>query len=209
MLTAQQSHARDLAFTVVGFFPSGEPFSDSVVVSQPEEAKIRVVAGLRYAEEGGDLEVSCVIDETTGKVVDETPLESFLPESFALDTLVTQLREAIPGPALMPGLDVTAFGEIDKLNAYLELFELVLSDAPHALDGIAGGVEGYDDEDLMMRFIDSMGVEHEIIPAEALMTLASTSRHLGWTPAAVQLEELARHARSAVSLAILESICEE
>lgn len=210
MLTAAtQPHARDLAFTVVGFFPSGEPFSDTVVASQPQEAKIRVIAGLRYMEEGGDLEVSCVIDDATGKVVDETPLESFLSESLALDSLVYQLREAIPGPALTFGHDGLTAAEIDKLNAYLELFELVLSDAPHALDGITVGAEGYADEDLMMRFIDSMGAEHEIIPAEALATLASTSLRLGFTPAAAQIEELARRARSAVSLAVLEGICEE
>ncbi|MBG6083215.1 hypothetical protein [Rubrivivax gelatinosus] len=208
MLTAQQPHARDLAFTVVGYFPSGEPFSDTVVASQPQEAQTRVTAGLRYAEEGGELEVSCVIDDATGQVVDQAPLDPLMSESMALDSLVLQLRGALPGPAQVSGLDGFTVAEIGKLTAYLELFELVLSDAPFALDGITVGAEGYADEDLTMRFIDSMGVEHEIIPAEALATLAATSLRLRFTPAAAQIEELAQRGRSAVSFAVLEGICD-
>lgn len=210
MLTiAQQSHqSRDLAFTVVGFFPNGEGYSDTVLARDPEEAKIRVISDLCYAEEGGDLEVSCVVD-AAGKVVADSAGGAFdmLVESEALELLISHLRETIPGPAIS-ARSASEACEVDTLNTYLELFELVLSDAPHVLDGLAVGAQGYADEDLMLHFIDSMGVSHEIIPAEALVHLARKSRQLGLGPAAVQLEALATRARFAVSLAVLESICE-
>ncbi|WP_049820942.1 hypothetical protein [Methylibium petroleiphilum] len=210
MLTiAQQSHqSRDLAFTVVGFFPSGEGYSDTVLARDPEEAKIRVISDLRYSEEGGDLEVSCVLD-AAGKVVEDSTADAFdmLVESDALEILITHLRETIPGPATSAA-DASEASEIDMLNTYLELFELVLSDAPHALDGLTIGADGYADEDLTLRFIDSMGADHEIIPAEALLHLARKSLQLGFGPAAAQIESLATRARSAVSLAVLEAICE-
>ena len=205
MHAVQQSLA-DRAFTVVGFFPSGEGFSDTVLARLPEDAKIRVIAGLRYKDEGGDLEVSCVLD-AAGKVVDEDSLDSFciMNELEAMDTLVAQLREAFPGPATSEGADVET---IDKLNAYLELIELVLSDSPHALDGVSAGAAGYAEEDLTLQFIDSMGTQHEINPAQALSALAEKSLQLGWNPAAAQIEELALRAGSAVSLAIIHAICD-
>lgn len=205
MHAVKQSLA-DRAFTVVGFFPSGEGFSDTVLARLPEDAKIRVIAGLRYTDEGGDLEVSCVLD-AAGKVVDEDSLDSFciMNELEAMDSLVAQLREAFPGPATRVGGDVET---IDKLNAYLELIELVLSDSPHALDGVSAGAVGYAEEDLTLQFIDSMGTQHEINPAQALSALAEKSLQLGWNPAAAQIEELAFRAGSAVSLAIIHAICD-
>ena len=204
MHAVKQSLA-DRAFTVVGFFPSGEGFSDTVLARLPEDAKIRVIAGLRYTDEGGDLEVSCVLD-AAGMVV-EGSLDSFciMNELEAMDSLVAQLREALPGPATSDGTDVET---IDKLNAYLELIELVLSDSPHALDGVSAGATGYAEEDLTLQFIDSMGTQHEINPAHALSALAEKSLQLGWNPAAAQIEELTFRAGSAVSLAIIHAICD-
>ena len=197
--SSNRQQPQERAYTVTGYFPSGESYSDTVVALSPIDARIRVIASLRYEEDGGDLSVSRVMDASTGKVVEDGPLD--LPsESEALETLVFQLRGSIPSLA--------SSGETGTLNAYLELFELLLSDAPHALDGIAAGEEGYAEEDLMMQFIDSSGADHTIVPAVALAALVQKSQELAWSPAAAQLAELAARARVAVSLSIIDALCE-
>lgn len=203
-----QQASRDLAFTVVGFYPSGEGFSDTIQATRADEAKIRVIAAQMYSEDGGDIEVSCVLD-ASGKVVDDAVLGAadILSESSALESLIQHLRREVAGPTEMMVACPHDVVQTNKLNAYLELFELVLSDAPSALDTISIGSSDYTEQDLTLQFIDSQGRDYQIVPAEALLALAQKSHELGWIPAASQIEELASKAGTAVSLAILEAVC--
>jgi hypothetical protein len=208
MSFTQQQSRRDHAFTVVGFYPSGEGFSDTIQATRADEAKIRVIAGQMYSEDGGDIEVSCVLD-ATGQVVDDAVLGAadILSETAALESLIEHLRFKIVGPAEVTDVRPDDVVQTNLLNAYLELFELVLSDAPYALELIEIGSTDYTEQDLTLRFSDSQGRDYEIVPAEALLALAQKSHELGWIPAASQIEELASKAGVPVSLAILEAVC--
>lgn len=208
MTTIDQHDRQGHSFTVVGFYPSGEGFSDTFHAAHATEAKIRAIAGQMYSESGGDIEVSCVLD-STGKVVDAEVLgvDDILSESTALGALIQHLRLEITGPAEVMHVRSEDVASINQLNAYLELFELVLSDTPYALETLEIGSASYTDQDLTLHFFDTQGREYEVVPAEALLALVRKSHELGWIPAASQIEELAQKAGTAVSLAILEAVC--
>lgn len=198
----------DLAFTVVGFYPSGEGFSDTIRAPRADTAKIKAIAGQMYSEDGGDIEVSCVLD-ATGTVVDDVVLGAadIQSELSALESLLGQLRQQCTGLAEVMDGGPEDMVQANQLNAYLEFVELVLIDAPHALETINIGSTGYTEQDLALQFIDSQGREYRIVPAEALLALAQKSQELGWIPAASQIEELATKASRPVSLAIIEALC--
>src|SRR2546422_794155 len=93
---ATQPHVH--ALTVVGFFPNGDGYSGTVMADTPIDATVRVLAERRYCEDGGDLEVSCVLDASTGDVVCDDvgrPVQ-LLSDGDAISEVVSQVRADVP-----------------------------------------------------------------------------------------------------------------
>lgn len=140
-------------------------------------------------------------------VPNSTPATSdAMRPSKALASLVAQLRITIPGH--LPGWTKTVI-HLNLLNTYLQLFETALRTDPEVLDQVVGEIETDEGEDLTMTFIDLEEAEHEIVPADALFALAEKLLQLQKkSQVARQLASLCIQARAAVSLAVIEAICE-
>ena len=205
---ALQPHVH--ALTVVGFFPNGEGYSETVSADTPIDATVRVLAERRYCEDGGELEISCIVDASTGAVVPADlgcPVR-LLPDGAAIFEVVSQVREIVPVGQVGAARGISAVSDLDTLNAYLELFELALDDAPRCFDRIGAGRHGDQEDDRAILFTDTFGVEHEIVPADALQVLASKALASGWSVAAAQVAQMAAVARSEVNIACMDAVAE-
>ncbi|ABO59707.1 hypothetical protein Bcep1808_6820 (plasmid) [Burkholderia vietnamiensis G4] len=212
MITAIQNHTaqavvRDL--TIVGTYPSGEAYSNTVQAGSSFEAMIRVLADRRYADDGGDLVISRVLDARTGLPVDGVMLSAehdLLPETEAIDQVIEKVTSLLPALSFGAFGGKHAFSSFDALRAYAEYFGLVLSEAPFALEGLSHGAGVSSDEDMTLEFEDSQGVVHEFEPALALLALAEAVLERGMCAAALQVKTLAMVARSSLNLAALDAL---
>lgn len=195
-----KSSTRDL--TVVGFYASGAPFSGTVNAASPHEAKIYVLADRRYSEDGGDFCVSCVIDEATGKVVDEDSSASetlLLSEVDAVEDLLQQVKSIVQDPKL------TLFPEdtcLQKVGAFIQFFDHLLADQPDVFTDLASGGKLIMDEDMEITFVDRKGAEHDFVPSDALGRLVDLALQRQSTTAAVQLKSLVQAAGANFDLAV-------
>lgn len=178
--------------TVVGFFPSGEGFSDSVSARSPVEAKIRVLADCRYSGEGGDLAISCIIDDATGSAVE-------VGKSFEGVSLLTE-HDAIEEVLQR----IIMAGAPDSLAAYIEFFELLLDEAPGVFCDLAGRSADAN-EDRSVEFEDAMGESHVFVPSDALLKLADADLSHGFSVAATQLKLMVTRAGAALDWAIIDA----
>lgn len=198
-----KSSARDL--TVVGFYASGTPFSGTVNAASPHEAKIHVLADRRYSEDGGDFCVSCVIDEATGKVVDEDSSASetlLLSEVDAVENLLQQMKSIVQDPKQIILPEGTC---LQKVGAFIQFFDHLLADQPDVFSDLAGGGRLIMDEDMEITFVDRKGAEHDFVPSEALGRLADLALQRQSSTAAVQLKSLVQAAGSNFDLAVHEA----
>ncbi|WP_432263265.1 hypothetical protein [Cupriavidus sp. TMH.W2] len=195
--------------TIVGNYPSGEAYSDTVQAGSSFEAMIRVLADRRYSDDGGDLEVSCIIDAQTGKVVDDRLLNAehdLLTEVDAIEQVMEKVTALLPTLSFGALDSVHAVSGYDHLLAYTEYFGLVLAEAPQAFDGLTHGAGATSDEDMTLEFEDSQGLVHQFEPAVALLALAEAALQGGMTTAALQVKTLATVARSSLNLAALDAL---
>lgn len=189
------------AFQVEGYFPSGAEYQETVLAEHCAAALVQVVSRLRYTDDGGELAVSSVqllAAGADGAHLDVRQVQ-LTSESEALEMLVLSLRAQF-----------SARGNLDSgTNAALELFELLLADAPDALDGITASTEGYGEDDLTLSFFDTLDNEHRLVPGQALSELAKLSLDLGWSPYAAQIAAMTSCASQSVSLAVIDAICSQ
>jgi hypothetical protein len=202
---AVQPHVHPL--TVVGFFPNGDGYSGTVIADTPIDATVRVLAERRYCEDGGELEISCVLDASGAVVCGDVgrPVR-LLSSGAAIFEVVSQVRSDVPLAQAFAARGIAAVSDMDKINAYLELFELALDDAPHCFDRIGSGLDGDQEDDRPLFFTDSLGVEHEIVPADALKVLAEKALTSSWSVAAAQVAQMVSVARSSVNIACLDAV---
>ncbi|WP_425953121.1 hypothetical protein [Ralstonia pseudosolanacearum] len=195
--------------TIAGFYPSGQAYTDTVQAGSSHEAMIRVLADRRYSDDGGDLEVSSVIDAETGKVVDGKLLSAdrdLLPEVEAIELVLEKVTELLSTTTFASRDSTEQSSDYYRYLAYTEYFGLVLAEAPHAFEGVSHGSGATSDEDMTLVFEDSQGLEHQFEPAVALLALAEAALLGGMTTAALQVKTLATVARGTVNLAALDAL---
>ncbi|MBX8557082.1 hypothetical protein K5D56_21695 [Pseudomonas cichorii] len=202
-----QSHTtkpNSQSLLISGLFPSGESFSDVVDAGSSYEAMIRFISQARYSDFGGDLEVIGVADARTGDQLTDVLLsadQDLLREvdavEYVLHTVQTSLdNESLTWPDKKSG----------RLRSFVEFFELVLSQAPDVFDGLCSGHSLPSDDDITVLFEDSRSLETELVPADALYTLATTALEEGGVAAVYQVLTMARLTRVALSQACIRAL---
>ena len=196
---AVQPNFRSL--TISGSFPNGLGYSDTFLAGSSYEAMIQALADCRYLEDGGDLEVTHVIDAITGESVDSTLLSAsldLLPEVEALEYVIQSAQEFIDR-----NVDISQ-ADFARLRAYIEFFDLVLSVSPLVFEGLSSGNLSFSDDEISLEFEDSRDMVFDFVPADALLLLAETSISTGVTISAMQTKAMAIHARHALSKACID-----
>lgn len=206
MFATTQTDLRSM--TVVGFFPSGEGFSDTISVKTPFEAKIRAIAAHRYAEDGGDLDIVCVLDAVSGKVIDEqhcTADLDLMEEADAVETVLTEARALLLEEQ---SSSVLAVSEGGLLAAQVEFLEYVLQEASEIFSSIVPGSNNVSGEDMTVEFTSVSGVIHDLVPSEALLAVVSSVLAKTESVAAFQVREMVLAAGHAIDLACLDALCD-
>ena len=179
--------------TVVGFRPNGDSFKGTVCGATPFEAKMGLLADFRYSEDGGDLSISCVLDTSTGRLLDQVGVsseEDLFTEVEAVDTVLFHASQG---------------GSRERIKAYLSFFEYVLTDLPEVFDGLVGGsrVAG---EDLAVQYEDLKGRTYEFLPSQALLALAEKAMKSDRSGASLQVKKMAERAGVALDRAIAATL---
>ncbi|MBK4738666.1 hypothetical protein [Noviherbaspirillum pedocola] len=192
MQMIQASHAKQ-NLTVVGFRPDGASYRSTVMEATPFEAKMGLLADFRYAEDGGDLSISCVLDTSTGRLLDQVGVsseEDLFDEVEAVDTVLAHAAQG---------------GRRYRMKAYLSFFEFVLSDMPEVFVGLVGGSREAG-EDLAVQYEDVDGKVFEFLPSQALLVLAEKAMKTDRSGASLQVKKLAERAGVALDRAIAAAL---
>lgn len=203
----QQSQTTQLnpqSLLISGLFPSGEAFSDVVEADTSYEAMIRVISQCRYSDAGGELEVIRVADARTGAQLPDALLsadQDLLREvdavEYVLHTVLTSLDK---------GRTTWTDEKSAELRAYVEFFDLVLSEAPGVFDGLCSGQSVTSDDEITIEFEDSRSLEIELVPADALYALGAAALEEGRVAAAYQVLTMASLTRVALSQACIKAL---
>lgn len=203
----QQSQTTQLnpqSLLISGLFPSGEAFSDVVEADTSYEAMIRVISQCRYSDAGGELEVIRVADARTGAQLPDALLsadQDLLREvdavEYVLHTVLTSLDQ---------GRTTWTDEKSAELRAYVEFFDLVLSEAPGVFDGLCSGQSVTSDDEITIEFEDSRSLEIELVPADALYALGAAALEEGRVAAAYQVLTMASLTRVALSQACIKAL---
>lgn len=197
-----QAHSRSLL--VSGRFPSGLAYSDVVQADTSYEAMIRVLAHCRYSDDGGDLEVVRLSDATTGAAVKDALLsadQDLLRDVDAVEYVLHTVQTSLD-----TGRNSWSDTESDKLRAYVEFFDLVLSQAPGVFDGLCSGQSVHSDEEIMIEFEDSRSLEFELVPADALLALGNAALEEGRVAAVYQVTTMSSLTRVTLSKACIKAL---
>lgn len=198
----QQNPAQTRSLLISGLFPNGEPFAREIQAESPYEAQIKVLAQCRYSDMGGDLDVTGLTDAVTGSSVQDSLLsagQDLLSEVEAVEYVIHTVRKSLNNGRTF------SVGSGSELSAYVEFFDLVLSEAPHAFDGLCSGDQMADDEEITLEFEDSSSAEFALVPADALLVLATVALGEGRAAAAYQVLMMASTARVALSRACIRA----
>ena len=200
----QTTQLNPQSLLIFGLFPSGEAFSDVVEADTSYEAMIRVISQCRYSDDGGELEVIRVADARTGAQLTEALLsadQDLLREveavEYVLHTVLTSLDK---------GRITWSDEKSAELRAFVELFDLVLSQAPGVFDGLCSGQSLTSDDEITIVFEDSRSLETELVPADALYALATAALEEGRVAAAYQVLTMASLTRVALSQACIRAL---
>lgn len=203
----QQSQTTQLnpqSLLISGLFPSGEAFSDVVEADTSYEAMIRVISQCRYSDAGGELEVIRVADARTGAQLPDALLsadQDLLREvdavEYVLHTVLTSLDK---------GRTTWTDEKSAELRAYVEFFDLVLSEAPGVFDGLCSGQSVTSDDEITIVFEDSRSLEIEFVPADALYALGAAALEEGRVAAAYQVLTMASLTRVVLSQACIKAL---
>lgn len=199
----QQSQAKTRSLLISGLFPNGELFSGEVQAGSAYEAQIRVIAQCRYSDAGGDLDVTGLTDAATGTPVQDSFLsadQDLLSEVDAVEYVIHTVQNS-----LNMGRHYSA-GTTSELRAFVEFFDLILSVAPQAFDGLISGDRVSDDEEITLDFEDSSSAEFGFVPADALLALATVALEEGRAAAAYQVLTMASSTRVALSKACIKAL---
>jgi hypothetical protein len=206
----QTHHHSASPLTVVGFYPSGDGFEGTVCAQTASEAKIRVLASQRYSDDGGDLSIACVMDET-GHVIDDVPCSAdvaLLTNQEAVGALLDQASSVIlqhgGHPLAADGSDCTL------LRGYIEFLECVLLAAPQVFDDLSSlDLDGsIDVDEMLVEFETSSGVVVDIQPSVALAAIADLVLFGTFSSDALQVRELASIAGVALDLACQDAFAD-
>ena len=200
----QTTQLNPQSLLISGLFPSGEVFSDVVEADTSYEAMIRVISQCRYSDAGGELEVIRVADARTGAQLTEALLsadQDLLREveavEYVLHTVLTSLDK---------GRTTWSDEKSAELRAYVEFFDLVLSEAPGVFDGLCSGQSVTSDDEITIVFEDSRSLEIELVPADALHALGAAALEEGRVAAAYQVLTTASFTRVAVSQGCIKEL---
>jgi hypothetical protein len=200
----QTTQLNPQSLLISGLFPSGEVFSDVVEADTSYEAMIRVISQCRYSDAGGELEVIRVADARTGAQLTEALLsadQDLLREveavEYVLHTVLTSLDK---------GRTTWSDERSAELRAYVEFFDLVLSEAPGVFDGLCSGQSVTSDDEITIVFEDSRSLEIELVPADALHALGAAALEEGRVAAAYQILTMASFTRVALSQACIKAL---
>ena len=201
---SQTTQTNSQSLLISGLVPSGEAFSGVVEADSSYEAMIRVISQCRYSDAGGDLEVIRVADAHTGAVVtgvllsaDQDLLREVDAVEYVLHTVQTSLDK---------GCTTWSDEKSGKLRAFVEFFDLVLSQAPGAFDGLCSGQSLPSDDEITIVFEDSRSLETELVPADALYALGTAALEEGRVAAAYQVLTMASLTRVALSQACIKAL---
>ena len=189
---------------ISGLFPSGESFSDVVDADSSYEAMIRVISQARYSDAGGDLEVIRVADARTGAELTEVLLsadQDLLSEVDAVEYVLHTVQTSLDR-----GHVAWSDEKSIQLRAFVEFFDLVLSQAPGVFDGLCSGLSLTSDDDITVVFEDSRSLETELVPADALYALATAALEEGGVAAVYQVLTMAGLTRVALSQACIKAL---
>ena len=201
---SQSTQLNSQSLLISGLFPSGESFSDVVDADSSYEAMIRVISQCRYSDAGGDLEVIRVADAHTGAVVTGVLLsadQDLLREVDAVEYVLHTVQTSLDN-----GRTAWSDEKSHQLRAFVEFFDLVLSQAPGVFDGLCSGHSLTSDEDITVVFEDSRSLETELVPADALHALASAALEEGGVAAVYQVLTMAGLTRVALSQACIRAL---
>ncbi|BFO07153.1 hypothetical protein ALQ08_200125 [Pseudomonas syringae pv. delphinii] len=199
----QHNQAQTRSLLISGLFPNGDPFAGEVQADSSYEAQIKALAQCRYSDLGGDLDVTGLTDVATGASVLDSLLsagQDLLSEVEAVEYVIHTVQNSLNN-----GRTFSA-GSTSELSAYVEFFDLILSEAPHAFDGLCSGDRVADDEEITLDFEDSSSAEFALVPADALLTLATVALGEGRAAAAYQVLEMASITRVALSKACIRAL---
>ncbi|MBI6556756.1 hypothetical protein YA0850_30845 [Pseudomonas veronii] len=201
---SQPPQPNSQSLLISGLLPSGESFSDVVDADSSYEAMIRVICQARYSDDGGDLEVIRVADARTGAQLSEVLLsadQDLLREVDAVEYVLHTVQTSLDnGRIAWP--DETSI----QLRAFVEFFELVLSQAPGVFEGLCSGHSLTSDDDITIVFEDSRSSDTELVPADALFALATAALEEGGVAAVYQVLTLAGLTRVALSQACIRAL---
>ncbi|MGR0140752.1 hypothetical protein, partial [Pseudomonas sp. RSP] len=93
-----------------------------------------------------------------------------------------------------------------ELRAYVEFFDLVLSQAPGVFDGLCSGRSLTSDDEITIDFEDSRSLEIELVPADALLALGNAALEEGRVAAVYQVLTMASFTRVALSQACIKAL---
>lgn len=203
-----QTHCREVRpMTVVGFFPSGDGFEDTVHAKTAYEAKIRALAVQRYSEDGGDIGIVCVMD-SSGNLLDEEPSSAdidLMTDHDAVENVLCQAAQVLPAD------DYTHEGATQSnsalLGAYVEFFQHVLNVASQVFENLACHGAGGPDlaDEMIVEFESASGVVFDILPSKALAAVADLALSRDITAAGLQVKEMASVAGYGIDLACLDA----
>jgi hypothetical protein len=203
----QQSQITQLtpqSLLISGLYPNGEAFSDVVEADTSFEAMIRVISQCRYSDAGGDLEVIRVADARTGAQLTDELLsadQDLLREVDAVEYVLHTVQTSLD-----KGHTTWSDEKSAELRAFVEFFDLVLSQAPGAFDGLCSGRSLPSDDEITIVFEDSRSLETELVPADALYALGTAALEEGRVAAAYQVLTMASLTRVALSQACIKAL---
>ena len=201
---SQTTQPNSQSLLISGLFPSGESFSGVVDADSSFEAMIRVISQARYSDAGGDLEVIRVADARTGAQLTEVLLSADLDLLREVDAVEYVLHTV--QTSLDNGRTAWSDEKSLQLRAFVEFFDLVLSQAPGVFDGLCSGHSLTSDDEITIDFEDSRSLETELVPADALCALASAALEEGRVAAVYQVLTMASLTRVALSQACIRAL---
>ncbi|AVX93233.1 hypothetical protein [Pseudomonas psychrophila] len=201
---SQTTQPNSQSLLISGLFPSGEFFSDVVDADSSFEAMIRVISQARYSDAGGDLEVIRVADARTGAQLSDVLLSADLDLLREVDAVEYVLHTV--QTSLDNGRTAWSDEKSHQLRAFVEFFDLVLSQAPGVFDGLCSGHSLTSDDEITIDFEDSRSLDTELVPADALYVLATAALEEGRVAAVYQVLTMARLTRVALSQACIRAL---
>ena len=201
---SQTTQINPQSLLISGLFPSGEAFSGVVEADTYYEAMIRTISQCRYSDAGGDLEVIRVADALTGAPVTEALLsadQDLLREVDAVEYVLHTVQTSLD-----KGRTAWSDEKSAELRAFVEFFDLVLSQAPGVFDGLCSGRSLTSDDEITVEFEDSRSSVIELVPADALLALGTAALEEGRVAAAYQVITMASFTRVALSQACITAL---